>query len=177
MLPELLLRLDGLVAGGGPVLWAIAAVSVLLWSLILERFLFFWFAFPRELRRVETHWQTWAGRRCWRAEKVRGALVSELRMRLGRHIPLIRALIAACPLLGLLGTVSGMIRIFDVMAHLQGAGASAMAAGVSMATIPTLAGLVVALSGLACTGQLRRLERQLGERSAARLDFLGEGAA
>lgn len=177
MLPELLLRLDGFLEGGGPVLWAIAGVCVLLWSLILERFLFFWVVFPRELRRAEARWFAWAERRCWRAEKVRSAMVSELRLLLGRHLPLIRALIAACPLLGLLGTVSGMIRIFDVMAHLQGADASAMAAGVSMATVPTLAGLVVALSGLACTGQLRRLERRLGERCAGRLGFREEEAA
>ncbi len=70
---------------------------------------------------------------------------------------------AVCPLLGLLGTVTGMIHVFDVMA-IQGSGnARAMAAGISMATTPTMAGMVVALSGLFFSSRLQQragLERQ-----------------
>lgn len=175
MLLELFVRLDGFVAAGGVVLWAIAAVSLLMWSLILERLLFFWLAYPRALRRVECRWAAWAGRRGGRSAKVREALLSELRVLLWRNISLIRTLIAVCPLLGLLGTVIGMIRIFDVMAFLQGGDATGMAAGVSMATIPTMAGLVVALSGILFIGRLGRQAQRLGERSALRLDF-DEGA-
>ena len=52
-----------------------------------------------------------------------------------------------CPLLGLLGTVTGMISVFDAMAT-QGGNARSMAAGVSMATIPTMSGMIASLSGL-----------------------------
>ena len=52
-----------------------------------------------------------------------------------------------CPLLGLLGTVTGMISVFDAMAT-QGGNARSMAAGVSMATIPTMCGMIASLSGL-----------------------------
>ncbi|MGB5465784.1 MAG: MotA/TolQ/ExbB proton channel family protein [Sedimenticolaceae bacterium] len=175
MLLDLLLRLDGFLAAGGVVLWAIAAVSLLLWSLILERFLFFWFAYPRLMQSAERRWTDWAGLRGWRSERVRAALLSELRVMLWRNISLIRTLIAACPLLGLLGTVTGMIRIFDVMAFLQGGDATGMAAGVSLATIPTMAGLVVALSGILFIGRLGRQAQRLGERSAMQLGF-EEGA-
>ena len=171
MLLDLFLRLDGFIAAGGVVLWVIGAVSLLLWSLILERFLFFWFSYPRVMQRAEREWADWAGQRGWRSERVRGALLSELRVLLWRNIALIRTLIAMCPLLGLLGTVIGMIRIFDVMAFLQGGDATGMAAGVSLATIPTMAGLVVALSGILFIGRLARLAQRLGERSALRLDF------
>lgn len=171
MLLDLFLRLDGFLAAGGAVLWAIAAVSLLLWTLILERLLFFWFAYPRVMRRVERQWSDWSGQRGWRSECVRAALLSELRVMLWRNIGLIRTLIAACPLLGLLGTVTGMIRIFDVMAFLQGGDATGMAAGVSLATIPTMAGLVVALSGILFIGRLGRQAQRLGERSAVRLAF------
>jgi biopolymer transport protein ExbB len=73
-----------------------------------------------------------------------------------RYLRLIKALIAVCPLLGLLGTVTGMIHVFDVMALLGSGNARAMADGVSMATIPTMAGMVVALSGLFFSSHLER---------------------
>lgn len=60
------------------------------------------------------------------------------------------------PLLGLLGTVTGMIQVFNVMAVAGTSNARLMAAGVSAATIPTMAGLVAALSGLYFASSLQR---------------------
>ena len=62
----------------------------------------------------------------------RGVLRSRFR---GRVIRLrrIRALVALCPMLGLLGTVTGMIEVFDVMAIAGSGNARGMAAGVSKA--------------------------------------------
>jgi biopolymer transport protein ExbB len=61
---------------------------------------------------------------------------------------IIKTLVAMCPLIGLLGTVTGMISVFETMAT-QGTGnARLMASGISMATIPTMAGMVAALSGV-----------------------------
>ena len=61
---------------------------------------------------------------------------------------MIQTLVALCPLLGLMGTVTGMIQVFEVMAMSGTSNARAMAAGVSRATIPTMAGMVGALSGV-----------------------------
>lgn len=69
-------------------------------------------------------------------------------MDLKQGIPLIKTLVAVCPLLGLMGTVTGMIEVFDVMAVLGSGNVRAMAAGVSKATIPTMSGMVGALSGV-----------------------------
>jgi biopolymer transport protein ExbB len=63
--------------------------------------------------------------------------------------------VALCPLLGLLGTVTGMIAVFDAMAN-QGGNARSMAAGVSMATIPTMAGMIASLSGVVGSTWLKR---------------------
>jgi len=63
-------------------------------------------------------------------------------------LPMIQTLVALCPLLGLMGTVTGMIQVFEVMAMSGTSNARAMAAGVSRATIPTMAGMVGALSGV-----------------------------
>ena len=52
------------------------------------------------------------------------------------------------PLLGLLGTVTGLIVIFDIMSRIGTGNARLMAGGISLAVIPTMAGMVAALSGL-----------------------------
>jgi biopolymer transport protein ExbB len=51
-------------------------------------------------------------------------------------------------LFGLMGTVTGMIQVFEVMAMQGTSNARSMAAGVSQATVPTMAGMVGALSGV-----------------------------
>ena len=61
---------------------------------------------------------------------------------------MIKTLVSLAPLLGLLGTVTGMIGVFEVLATTGGGDARSMAAGVSQATIPTMAGMVAALSGV-----------------------------
>jgi biopolymer transport protein ExbB len=69
-------------------------------------------------------------------------------MSANQYLPIIKTLVALCPLLGLMGTVTGMIEVFDVMAVSGSGNARSMASGVSKATIPTMAGMVGALSGV-----------------------------
>ncbi len=76
---------------------------------------------------------------------------------------------ALCPLLGLLGTVTGMIEVFDVMAIAGSGNPRAMASGVSRATIPTMAGMVAALSGLIFSVQLERRSKSEASRIADQL--------
>ena len=86
-------------------------------------------------------------------------------MQLHFLLPLIKVLVALCPLLGLLGTVVGMIGVFEVIAVRGNDDAQAMARGVYRATIPTMAGLVVALTGIYFTVRLR----QVADRETSRL--------
>jgi biopolymer transport protein ExbB len=83
-------------------------------------------------------------------------LVSRLNIKLRQSLPMIHTLVALCPLLGLLGTVTGMIEVFDVMAIAGNGNPRAMASGVSKATVPTMAGMVAALSGLYFSVRLDR---------------------
>lgn len=62
-----------------------------------------------------------------------------------RHIPLINALASAAPLLGLLGTVSGLIHTFKAMQQYGGGNAQLLAQGISEALIATQTGLLVAI--------------------------------
>jgi len=89
-----------------------------------------------------------------------------VQQKLGRGLLLIKTLVAICPLLGLLGTVTGMIEVFDVMAVAGSSNARAMAAGVTRATIPTMAGMVAALSGFIISVQINRFARDEGARVA-----------
>ena len=65
-----------------------------------------------------------------------------------RHIHTIMVLAAAAPLLGLLGTVTGMVETFRVIGLYGMGNAQAMASGIKAALITTQAGLLVAIPGL-----------------------------
>jgi biopolymer transport protein ExbB len=142
---------------GGPVLWLIFATCSLLWLLILERIWFLRVSWPRQARKVIAQWNARSDCRSWRAKKIREAIVSEVNMQLHSMLPMIKVLVALCPLLGLLGTVVGMIGVFEVIAVSGNDDAQAMARGVYRATIPTMAGLVVALTGIYFTVRLRQV--------------------
>jgi len=158
---------------GGPVLWIIFATCLLLWMLILERIWYLRIAWPRQSRRLVAEWNARADCRSWRAKKIREVTVSEVSMQLHATLPLIKVLVSLCPLLGLLGTVLGMIGVFEVIAVSGNDDAQAMARGVYRATIPTMAGLVVALTGIYFTVRLQRVADRATGRLVERL-VLGE---
>ncbi len=86
---------------------------------------------------------------------------------LDRHLAAIRVLSAVAPLLGLLGTVVGMMHTFEVITVFGTGNARAMAAGISVALITTQTGLMVAIPGLYMAGWLTRRSRNLKNRIAA----------
>jgi biopolymer transport protein ExbB len=133
---------------GGDVLYAIMLVLVLMWTLIFERLWYFYRVHPLEKRAVISAWESRADTQSWYAKRIREEMISTRSIALKQNIGLIKALIAVCPLLGLMGTVTGMVSVFDVMTYAGTSNARAMAAGVSMATVPTMAGMVAALSGV-----------------------------
>ena len=145
---------------GGPVLRAIAWVILAMWILILERLIFYRTAMRKLMKDAFMRWEARAERRSWHAHQIRAAMISEVRMAANQGLPLIQTLVAVCPLLGLLGTVTGMITVFQVMASSGTGNVRSMAAGVSMATVPTMAGMVGALSGVFLVTILTRTARR-----------------
>jgi biopolymer transport protein ExbB len=160
-------------AAGGFVLWWIFVAAVLLWTLILERYWFFRRVLPRRRLAVKTQWMARPERRSWTARRVREALISQIDASMNVTLPLIQVLISLCPLFGLLGTVTGMIEVFDVMALKGTSDARAMAAGVSRATIPTMAGMVIGLSGLLSINRFRKRVKVETERLGDELAYTG----
>ena len=133
---------------GGGVLYAIMLALVLMWTFIFERIWYFYRVHPGEKQAIIKDWGTREDTGSWYARRIREEMISRRSLALQHNIGMIKALIAICPLLGLLGTVTGMANVFDVMTYAGTGNARAMAAGVSMATIPTMAGMVAALSGV-----------------------------
>ncbi len=86
-------------------------------------------------------------------------------LRLGRGLDIRLAAIAVlagvAPLLGLLGTVLGMIQTFEVISVFGTGNARAMAGGISVALITTQTGLLVAIPGLLMSNRLGRMSRSL----------------
>ena len=103
------------------------------------------------LRREIIAWRIWRAHQDWcsvRARQVRDAMISRVNAEMTSNFPLMRVLVPLSPLLGLVGTVSGMLEVFDSMALRGSADARTMASGVSHAMICTLTGLAVSITGL-----------------------------
>ena len=151
---------------GGPVLYLIAALTFVMWTLVLERGWYYFFSYRHDAREVLTSWEARKERTSWYAHAIRDKLISETHIKINQNLSLIKTLIAICPLFGLLGTVTGMIDVFTVLSITGGGDAKSMASGVSRATIPTMAGMVAALSGVFANiylSQKATRERQLIE--------------
>ncbi len=171
MMLDIWQQLQSFMGRGGPVLWVILALLVLMWILMIRAA-----ALPQ------------SGFRPAAATAAR-PLASPQRApqlaRPGDPQPLAGAGGAgtepssdlhphpggALPMLGLLGTVTGMIGVFDASAAANRFNPESMAGGISRATIPTMAGMVVALSGVLL---LSRLESQAKRALAKTRDGLRE---
>jgi biopolymer transport protein ExbB len=150
---------------GGPVLKLIALTIFIMWVLIAERLMYFRTTMKIVSQGIRDEWETRPERRSWNAHQIREMMISRFRMTTNRNIAMIQTLVALCPLLGLLGTVTGMVSVFQVLAVSGSGNVRAMAAGVSQATVPTMAGMVGALSGVLLVTLLTR-------RAAREVEFL-----
>jgi len=185
-----LLLLDYLRAGG-PVMLPLVLVSVVMWLLIAERLLFLRRLYRRPIPFATAGEHLHSGRHpdprqysgavailVNRFLAVRtglsrldrdllDAVVLRLNHSLTDRLAAIGVLAAVAPLLGLLGTVIGMITTFEVLAVFGTGNARAMAGGISEALITTQTGLLVAIPGLYMKGFLSRRAHNLNKRISA----------
>ena len=154
---------------GGPVLWGILMVTIIMWTLIIERFWFFQYLLPQKRVEIIDEWGSVNNKGDWFSMRMRDQMISEVSTETKRFLLTIETMMQILPLLGLLGTVVGMIKVFDVMTFFGTGNARLMASGVSQATIPTMAGLVAAISGLYIANLLKRKADDEIARIAAQL--------
>ena len=141
---------------GGPVLWGILLVTMIMWTLIIERFWYFRNLMPALSNKALNQWNDISNKGDWFSMRIRDQIISEVSAETRKFILTIETMMQILPLLGLLGTVVGMIKVFDVMTFFGTGNARLMASGVSQATIPTMAGLVAAISGVYFANLLNR---------------------
>lgn len=141
---------------GGPVLWWLAALVLVFWCLAFERIIYLWWQFPRQQQQWLSAWRKRNDHLSWYARAQRDAALDEAHRALFKHVSLLKVIVALFPMLGLLGTVTGMISVFDVLATQGSAQPRLMASGISMATLPTMAGMVAALAGMFSYSRIQR---------------------
>ena len=166
---ELWESVRGFIATGGNVLYVVAFALLLMWIMMIERYWFLSSVYPPMKDDIVARWDARKDTTSWYAHRIRETWISEANELLEQRMITIRTLVAMCPLIGLLGTVTGMIGVFETMAQ-QGTGnPRLMAAGISQATIPTMAGMVAALSGVFFSS---RLDAQVKLAKAKLVDSL-----
>ena len=138
-------------SAGGSVLWLIAILAAFMWAIILERIWYFNSGHQIYMSSLKAEWNSIEDHSTWKAEQIKEKLISQAKTEVNRYLPLVNTCVAVAPLFGLLGTVTGMIEVFQVMAFTGGGDARSMAGGVSKATLPTMAGMTTALSGVFAT--------------------------
>lgn len=146
---------------GGQVLWWLAGVVFVCWLLILERYFYLLLSFPKERQQWVNNWLARSDQTSWYAVSIRDGWLGQAHIQLQQNLSIIKVLVSICPMLGLLGTVTGMISVFDVMATQGSSDPKLMASGISLATLPTLAGMVAALAGMFVHARLAKKCRML----------------
>jgi biopolymer transport protein ExbB len=156
-----------LLALGGPVVAAVLLLSTWMWWLLAERYWFLHRHFPGLREQIAGDWARQRPQARQARVRLRQARLERLSRTLSRHFGTIRALTAVLPLLGLLGTVTGMITTFDHMTLAGQANPRELSRGIDGALISTIAGLVTALSGLYTGTLLEARAQREQERLAA----------
>lgn len=178
---------------GGPIMWPLLALSVIGVTLCIERG-WFWLAThrPGRLARLRRYQELTAsgaieralelchddrgvyGRMAWAMLEARRdgralepaatAAMDAQRARIERFMPTLSTIITAAPMLGILGTVVGIIASFQILAAEQTAtDPRAVSQGIAEALLTTAAGLVIAIVVLFPYNAFRaQIDRSLG---------------
>jgi len=131
---------------GGPVMWPLLVLSLVAGTLIVERLLFW----TRERRRparevVQRFFASHADALVAARELDPELPVRAEERRLERGMAVLDTVITAAPLLGILGTVLGIIDSFELLSARGSTDPLAATGGVAQALITTASGLVIAL--------------------------------
>ena len=159
---DILYEVSSFMNRGGPVLNVIAGLLLVKWSLVFERIWYLNTTHKKNVKNTLAAWNARSDTKSWSAHHIRNMMISRISLDVRNTLPIIEVLVTICPLLGLIGTVTGMISVFFTMAVSGGGDAKSMAGGVSMATIPTMAGMVGAISGIFAYNYLKgKIDRDL----------------
>jgi len=137
------------------IFWVIMLLSLLMWWTISRCYLQYICQYPALSIHYQNLWRDWQDQSNLLALAVRDGFISELDSRLTRKLIFVKTLTGVLPLMGLLGTVDGMIDNFSVLSDNLGVSAL-FSHGIAQALLTTLAGLVTGLSGLYFSHSLQK---------------------
>lgn len=127
-----------LFAAGG-VLWVLFLLAVFLWTLIIERYWYFFFAFPAAQEIALRRWKRYANADMRTVRRARRQIVEEVFAETHRSVNLIQTLVLVILLLGLLASVGGLMRVLEGLPLGGAAGQRLMASSIAAASIPAIA--------------------------------------
>ena len=153
---------------GGAILVALIIAALIMWSLIVERYLYFTFNRKQSQIRYLQLWRTTRSETIAQRQLLKLYYLSEYRIQSERGIAWIHQLVKVSLLLGLLGTILVLIAVFESQLLIVSASNQPISNGIAQAIIPTTTGLLVSLSGLFFVYHLRNL----ANNSVSRLDDL-----
>ena len=88
---------------GGPVLWGILMVTIIMWTLIIERFWFFQYLLPQKRLEIIDERGSINNKGDWFSMRMRDQMISEVSTETKRFLLTIETMMQILPLLGLLG--------------------------------------------------------------------------
>lgn len=141
MLEELFVR-------GGPVLYLLFLLSGLIFYLLVDKYVFIFFKSKKFLISSVDDFSNEYSPSNTDYRFIQNTLISSVKREANKNIKILDGFIGMCPMIGLLGTVYGMIEVFEVLSFLGTGNPRAMSSGVAMATIPTMSGMVITVFGL-----------------------------
>ena len=146
MISEIFKTYSNFINQGGPVVLILFLISIYLFILISIKFKFLFFdiselkiKYKKDLNNIKNDQYLLLNQ---------SILKSDFKTSVIKDFYIIQTLIALCPVLGLLGTVTGMIEVFDVVSFFGTGNARALASGITKATLPTMTGMAISIVGL-----------------------------
>ncbi|WP_324171088.1 MotA/TolQ/ExbB proton channel family protein [Sulfurimonas sp.] len=153
---DFLYTINSFIERGGDVLIVIFIVALAMWSVILDKLFYHFFVYKKKIYLIKIQ-----------NKQLNKMSFLSTKNKIENGMNFIKISIMVAPLLGLLGTVTGMIEVFDTISILGNSDARAMSSGISQATIPTMVGMSVALSGMIFKTYLEQVNKK-------KLRFLSE---
>ena len=133
---------------GGPVLYILCIVTLFIWFIIFSKYLSTSYNNTNWINNNFDIFSNGVNINSSNIHLFEESFLIHIKRVSTQKLKMLDGLIGLCPMLGLLGTVYGMIEVFEVLAVLGTGNPRAMSTGVAKATIPTMAGMTIALSGL-----------------------------
>jgi len=131
---------------GGNVLYLLIVSAFIFFTIFIEKFFYLKFVYKAKVIELKKEFVSCTP--SWVTTQKVNAQISKIRVELNSNMPVLKVIIGLFPLMGLLGTVTGMISVFDMMSSSSTTNAASMASGISMATIPTMVGMSLAVISL-----------------------------